>query len=193
MRSNIVRLLLCSGLAMITSASISTNAQQDNKQKKADKLIEIKTSSLDRLRLTGLWQRVGFMPIRKVDEKTLEEKAELKPMHIGQFKLLNADGSFLNILQRQNKLSGNAQGRWEVSLKDGKMTEKILEHRLNPDLNGTTTDISISLEDDDNTMIIRFTLPNGYKDRETWTRVRIDTALKSVPAIINSTSKTLEI
>lgn len=73
------------------------------------------------------------------------------------------------------------------------MTEKILEHRLNPDLNGTTTDISISLEDDDNTMIIRFTLPNGYKDRETWTRVRIDTALKSVPAIINSTSKTLEI
>lgn len=193
MRSNIVRLLLCSGLALITSASISTNAQQDNKQKKADKLVEIKTSSLDRLRLTGLWQRVGFMPIRKVDEKTLEEKAELKPMHIGQFKLLNADGSFLNILQRQNKLSGNAQGRWEVSLKDGKMTEKILEHRLNPDLNGTTTDISISLEDDDNTMIIRFTLPNGYKDRETWTRVRIDTALKSVPAIINSTSKTLEI
>lgn len=193
MRSNIVRLLLCSGLALITSASISTNAQQDNKQKKADKLVEIKTSSLDRLRLTGLWQRVGFMPIRKVDEKTLEEKAELKPMHIGQFKLLNADGSFLNILQRQNKLSGNAQGRWEVNLKDGKMTEKILEHRLNPDLNGTTTDISISLEDDDNTMIIRFTLPNGYKDRETWTRVRIDTALKSVPAIINSTSKTLEI
>lgn len=193
MRSNIVRLLLCSGLALITSAPISTNAQQDNKQKKADKVVEIKTSSLDRLRLTGLWQRVGFMPIKRVDEKTLEEKAELKPMHIGQFKLLNADGSFLNIIQRQSKLSGNTQGRWEVNLKDGKMTEKILEHRLNPDLNGTTTDISISLEDDDNTMIIRFTLPNGYKDKETWTRVRIDTTLKSVPVIINSTSKTLEI
>lgn len=171
----------------------SLNAQtvvQDAKavEKKAETKV-VKTSAVDRLRLTGLWQRVMYLPQKSVDPKTMEEKAELKPVPWYQFKLLNADGSFLLLMQRNSyKLSGTAQGLWEVDIKEGKIREKILVHLLAPHIKGTSVDLDLKLEDDDNTMIVTFEI-DGQKQKETWVRVRLDESIAKDPNITRTTPK----
>lgn len=123
-------------------------------------------------KLTGVWQMCRVLKTGD-GEKTIH----YAPM----FKVLNADGSFFNLQQMDDKSPAAlfATGTWEVR-SEATYAECLTSISTDPSSQGKENIMTFRLTDNDEILHTYYSMPgNGYEGRETWHRVE-----KGLPQVI---------
>ena len=120
-------------------------------------------------KLTGVWQQCRVIPGGD-GEKTI--------LYAPMFKVLNADGTFFNLQQMDDKSPGAlfATGTWEVR-SEATYAECLTSISTDPTSQGKENVLTFRLSDNDEILHTYYTMPgNGAEGSETWHRVEKGTA-----------------
>ena len=115
-------------------------------------------------KLTGVWQMCRMLKTGD-GEKTI--------LYAPMFKVLNADGSFFNLQQMDDKSPGAlfATGTWEVR-SEATYAECLTSISTDPSSQGKENIMTFRLTDNDEILHTYYTMPgNGADGQETWHRV----------------------
>ena len=115
-------------------------------------------------KLTGVWQMCRMLKTGD-GEKTI--------LYAPMFKVLNADGTFFNLQQMDDKSPGAlfATGTWEVR-SEATYAECLTSISTDPSSQGKENIMTFRLTDNDEILHTYYTMPgNGADGQETWHRV----------------------
>ena len=115
-------------------------------------------------KLTGVWQMCRMLKTGD-GEKTI--------LYAPMFKVLNADGTFFNLQQMDDKSPGAlfATGTWEVR-SEATYAECLTSISTDPSSQGKENIMTFRLTDNDEILHTYYTMPgNGANGQETWHRV----------------------
>lgn len=115
-------------------------------------------------KLTGVWQMCRMLKTGD-GEKTI--------LYAPMFKVLNADGTFFNLQQMDDKSPGAlfATGTWEVR-SEATYAEYLTSISTDPSSQGKENIMTFRLTDNDEILHTNYTMPgNGANGQETWHRV----------------------
>ena len=115
-------------------------------------------------KLTGVWQMCRMLKTGD-GEKTI--------LYAPVYKVLNADGSFFNLQQMDDKSPGAlfATGTWEVR-SEATYAECLTSISTDPSSQGKENIMTFRLTDNDEILHTYYTMPgNGADGQETWHRV----------------------
>lgn len=115
-------------------------------------------------KLTGVWQMCRMLKTED-GEKTI--------LYAPMFKVLNADGTFFNLQQMDDKSPGAlfATGTWEVR-SEATYAECLTSISTDPSSQGKENIMTFRLTDNDEILHTYYTMPgNGANGQETWHRV----------------------
>lgn len=115
-------------------------------------------------KLTGVWQMCRVLKTGD-GEKTI--------LYAPMFKVLNADGTFFNLQQMDDKSPGAlfATGTWEVR-SEATYAECLTSISTDPSSQGKENIMTFRLTDNDEILHTYYTMPgNGADGQETWHRV----------------------
>jgi thiol-disulfide isomerase/thioredoxin len=115
-------------------------------------------------KLTGVWQMCRVLKTGD-GEKTI--------LYAPMFKVLNADGTFFNLQQMDDKSPGAlfATGTWEVR-SEATYAECLTSISTDPSSQGKENIMTFRLTDNDEILHTNYTMPgNGANGQETWHRV----------------------
>jgi thiol-disulfide isomerase/thioredoxin len=115
-------------------------------------------------KLTGVWQMCRMLKTGD-GEKTI--------LYAPMFKVLNADGTFFNLQQMDDKSPGTlfATGTWEVR-SEATYAEYLTSISTDPSSQGKENIMTFRLTDNDEILHTNYTMPgNGANGQETWHRV----------------------
>lgn len=115
-------------------------------------------------KLTGVWQMCRILKTGD-GEKTI--------LYAPMFKVLNADGTFFNLQQMDDKSPGAlfATGTWEVR-SEATYAECLTSISTDPSSQGKENIMTFRLTDNDEILHTYYTMPgNGANGQETWHRV----------------------
>ncbi len=115
-------------------------------------------------KLTGVWQMCRMLKTGD-GEKTI--------LYAPMFKVLNADGTFFNLQQMDDKSPGAlfATGTWEVR-SEATYAECLTSISTDPSSQGKENIMTFRLTDNDEILHTNYTMPgNGANGQETWHRV----------------------
>lgn len=122
-------------------------------------------------KLTGVWQ---MCLVRK------NGNGEQSIIYVPMYKVLNADGSFFNLQQMDDKSPGAlfATGTWEVK-SEATYVERLESISTDKSSQGKDNIITFRLTDNDEILHTYYTMPgNGAEGSETWHRVEKGSALQ---------------